>query len=98
MILSNEKFDLTAPRLVFRWAASRLGIYFGAAIAGLILFYAGAAFYSFVWPAPPVAVPVTPTFQPATDPVRGIEKFFDPKNAEPVLVSQLSLDQIKKLL
>jgi hypothetical protein len=38
-----------------RWTFLRLTIYATAAIVTASVFFAGAAFYSFVWPAPPIS-------------------------------------------
>lgn len=45
---------------IIRWAARRLLTYASGAITTAILFVIGAAFYSYVWPAPPPILPFAP--------------------------------------
>jgi hypothetical protein len=106
MILSNAKWGFTAPAIA-RWAAVRLAIYLGSAALTAVLFVSGAAFYSFVWPAPPMpsqivapsspqAVPDRlPSASPASvDPDEAVKRTFSPNHVEWIAVSSLSWKQI----
>jgi hypothetical protein len=64
--LSHSPFNGFA--LSGRWFLKRLAMYLGTGVVAALVFVAGAAFYSFVWPAPPpfVRLLVDPV---ETDPV-----------------------------
>jgi hypothetical protein len=103
MTSTNIGFEFSAPGIA-RWAALRLGVYLGAAAVTLVLFCAGAAFYSFVWPAPPERLHVpslrqiwkdpAPGSSPSLDPDLAIKNFFSPNPTESIVISDLSREQI----
>ena len=103
--MPNPGFELSAPGIA-RWAAVRLTVYLAAMIVTGVVFVAGAAFYSYVWPAPPAlevpprhVVPgkLAPTADPASlDPDERMRDIFKPGPVQPILLSRLTWEIVRQ--